>query len=425
MYNIATLKTALLALIGFNDSPDSNISGIDSELTASSSGQYWEDFHPLLHTDNLYYSAPNFEGMGYSAYSVATYDTGDKVLYNSIAWRSKSDSNVDTPAVDSEWESCFSYWLREKTNASIAKLFNRLATDKKLSGSTKAIFSNTLLFEGDGKLSDTITKSSRVVGFAINPQRINNIQVVLNQLGLQFTVAQSSLPIYLWHSSRKGYVATQNVTTTGTQKFNWQALTSFVLDYVSYSSDIDSGGTWFIGYFEDDVTGSAVNKTYDFYAGPCRGCLNTADNVTRYNLWSKYVSIMPFYSTSLDGTNLPAIEDIEYDETTNFGLNLAITVKPDVTELIISNLHLITYPLGMQFANDMLSLMAHNPSTRVNAPQKNAAQNVVLYELSGDANTKGVIKETERAVNALAEDLSNISVALPQNKPTGIRTGAI
>jgi hypothetical protein len=430
MFNISTLKTALTGYIGFRDSRDATVAKIDTDLKTATSGQHWDDFHPLMFTDSLYYAAPNFEGMNYSAYGVATYDTGDRVVYGSVAWESKEDGNQgNTPAVGSHWETCFSAWLRERTESAVAKLFNKLATDKKLSGSTKSIFSNLLLFEGDGKLSDTITKSNRLVGFAINPRRINNISVVVNQIGLQFTAAQSSLPIYLWHSSRKGYVVKVNVTTTGTNKFNWQAVSTFILDFVNYASDIDSGGTWFLGYFESDLTGSAVNKTYDFYAGPCVGCSGSEGNVTKYNLWSKYIDIMPFYVSSgdLDGTNLPALEDIEYDETTNFGLNLSITVKPDLTELITNNLYLITNPLGLQFAADTLRWMVHNPAVRVNQSKINTSKDIIGFELAGgtETNSKGIEKELSEAIDALAVDLSNLSAALPKDKPSGIRIGAI
>ena len=221
----------------------------------------------------------------------------------------------------------------------------------------------------------------------------------------------------------------QAATTTGTNKFNWASLTDFVLDYVNYADDIDSGGTWYLGYFEADITGYAVNKAYDFYAGPCAGCSNDQTNVTKYNLWSKYVSIMPFYvaSADLDSTNLPALENIEYDETTNFGLNLAITVKPDITELITDNKHLFTYPLGMQFANDMLEWMAYNPAVRTNPHRINAGKDVILFDLSGSTDVKsdGIKVELKKAIDALAEDLSNLSAVLPKNKPSGIKIGAI
>jgi hypothetical protein len=426
MVNIATIKTALTGLIGFRNSADAIIAQIDADLTATSSGTYWDDVHSLLHTDNLYYVSPNFEAMNYSAYSTPTYNTGDKVISSSIAWQSKVDNNQgNTPAVGSYWETCFSAWLRDRSEASMAKLFNKLFANKKLSGSTKSLFENRMLFEGDGKLSDTIVKSSRVVGLAIKPRNVNNIRVIIKQLGLQMTAAQTDLPIYLWHSSRKGYVTRQLVTTTGTNRFGWQAMTNFNLDFVNFTDDIDAGGTWFVGYFESDLNGYAVNKAYDFYAGPCVGCSGSQNNVTLYNLWSKYVEIMPFYATP-SGTDLPAIENINTDETTNFGLNLMLSVVPDVTEIITNNLTLITYPLGLQFAVDMLEWMMTNPAVRTNQSRINISKEFIASQLYSDqAGNKGLRREYEEAVESLAYDLSNISAALPDNKPSGLSYGAI
>ena len=433
MFTLSTLKTGLKGWIGFRNSDDPSLPPIDTDIIASSSGMYWDEFHNMLYPDLLYYCSPNYEGNSYSAYAAdTTYAAGDKALYT-YPWQSKVGSNIgNTPAVGSYWETLYSVWLGERVNTSISKLFNKLATDKKLQGSTKSIFSNLQLFTGAGRLSDTITKSSRLVGLSIKPKGINNIQAVLNQIGLQFTVAQTDLPIYLWHSSRKAYYKTQNVTTTGTNQFNWASLTDFVLNYVDFTNDIESGGTWYIGYFEADLTGSAIRKTYDFYTGPCVGCMNTLrDNITKYNLWNKYVDIMPFSVSNgdLDGTNLPAIEDIKYDETTNYGLNLSITVKPDFTEMILDNKALITYPLGLQFANDMLEWIVGNPATRVNPPRDMANIDVqrILYELAGDKATysRGLKGELRDAIEGLAEDFSDISAALPVNKPSGIRSGAI
>ena len=432
MFTLSTLKTGLKGWIGFRDSDDPSIPRIDTALVASGSGQYFDDFHELLYTDAMYYASPNYEGMNFSAYSaVPTYGAGDKVISSNIPWQSKVASNQgNTPAVGAYWETMFSVWLGEKVDASVAMLFNKLATSKKLSGSTKSIFSNLQLFMGAGKLSDTITKSSRLVGLSIQPKNINNIQVVLNQIGLQFTTAQTGLIIYLWHSSRKAAYKSQAVTTTGTGQFHWVSLTDFICNFVDFTNDIDPGGTWFIGYFEADIAGNAVRKTYDFYTGPCIGCSDSASgNITKYNLWSKYVDIMPFTVTNadLDGVNLPAIEDMTYDETTNFGLNLSLTVRPDLTEMIIDNKNLISYPLGMQFARDMLSWMAFNPSVRINPSANNAGRDVILYELDGATDTQAdsVKVELGRAIDALAADLSNISAALPANKPSGIKIGAI
>lgn len=434
MFTLSSLKTGLKGWIGFKDSDDPAIPLIDSGITASSSGAYWDEFHSMLHPDLLYYVSPNYEANTYSAYSGSvTYDTGDKVVNSYVPWQSKTDSNMGhIPAVGTYWETLFSVWLGERVNSSVARLFNKLSTNKKLQGSTKSIFSNLQLFTGAGKLSETITNSSRLVGLAITPKNVNNIQVVLNQIGLQFTAAQTTIYIYLWHSSRKAYYKRQAVTTTGTNQFNWVSLTDFILNYVDFANDIESGGTWYIGYFEGDITGNAVNKSYDFYTGPCIGCPNTLlDNITKYNLWSKYVDVLPFSVSyaNLDGTNLPAIENIDYYESTNFGINLSLTVRPDLTEMVLDNKAIITYPLGLQFANDMIEWMVANPATRINPPHSLAKIDAqrLMYELTGDRNTysQGIKGDLTDALEGLATDLSNVSAALPKNKPSGIKFGAI
>lgn len=389
MVNIAMLKTALSGYIGFR-SPITAPVSISTALRSSVSGQYWDDFHPLLHTDNIYYSAPRGE---------AFVDNQNTVLNN---------------------------WLTGRVEASIATLFNRLITNKKLSHSTKSIFDNLQMFTGAGKLSDSITKSGRIVGLAIRPRNVNNIRVTIDQIGLQLSEIQTGLPVYLWHSSRAATVDSMTVITLRTNSFDWQTA-GFNLDYVNYANDIDSGGTWYIGYFENDLTGNAIRKSYDFYSGPCRECQGIGDNVTRFNLWSKYVEVCPFSTRSISGTNFPDIENLDYDETNNFGLNLSLTVKPDITEMITGNLSLVTYPLGLQFAVDTLNWMLMNPAIRVNPNQSNSSQAVLAYELSGDktSNKLGLIVDCQRAIDALAEDLSNISAALPSNRPTGIQIGAI
>jgi hypothetical protein len=431
MVNISTLQTGLAGLIGVRDTKATDIDAIDSSLTASSSGSYFDDFHPLLHTDTIIKCAPNFAAEVYTPWSaLTTYTIGQRVMYNSIAWESKANANLNnTPAAGAWWKTVFSTWIGEKINASIANLFNRLQTEKKLNLSSKSLFENLQLFTGAGRIQDTITNSGRMVGLQIDPKKINNIAVVLNYLGVQFTDIQAGFNIYLYHSSRKAAVASMAVTTTVAHRFEWKALTagSFDLDFVDFTNNIDSGGHWYIAYFENDITGSAIEKKYDFEDGPCNGCDNTRDEYRIYNLWNKYVDIMPFYfaTTALSGAELPDISKINYTPTTNYGLNLSLSVKPDVTELVVLNKSLVTYPLGLQFAYDMLSWMLFNPTVRINPERVNASQQAMLYERDGDANTEGLKSRLSQAITALAEDLSRLSTALPDNKPSPVRYGAI
>jgi len=433
MYSISSLQSGLTGLIGCRDTKTTDIPAIDSSQTASSSGQYWDDFHPLLDTENLFYCAPNFEAESYATWSVViTYSSGQRVIYSGVAWQSKADANLNhTPAAGAWWKTVFSIWVGERLNTSVASLFNRLATEKKLNLSTKSIFDNLQLFTGPGRLQDTITNSGRMVGLRIHPKMINNIRVIMDKIGVQFSDVQTGFNIYLYHSSRQAAVASMSITTTVAYKFEWKTLTtgSFDLDFVNFANNIDSGGYWYIAYFEDDIAGSSINKKYDFEYGPCNSCANTQDELRIYNLWNRYVDIEPFYVSAddLDGANLPDIDNMAFTPTTNYGLNLSMTVKPDVTELVLLQKDQIIYPLGMQFAYDMISWMVFNPPVRVNPAAVNTRMTTqqLYYERDGDANTDGFKQKLSRAIAALAEDLSKLSTALPDNKPSRVSYGAI
>ncbi len=433
MYNISSLQSGLAGLIGFRNTKATDIDAIDSALTTTSSGSYFDDIHPLMHTDTLTKCSPNFAAENYGTWSAAlSYPYGTKKIYSNIAYQCTvvAGSTIGVlPSLLTEWKTVFSVWLGEKYNASISNLFNRLAVEKKLNLSTKSIFEDVQLFTGAGRLQDTITNSGKMVGLQIDPKKINNIKAVLNYIGVQFSDIQAGFNIYLYHSSRKQPIATMAISTTVAYRFEWKALTagSFDLDFVNFTNNIDSGGHWFIAYFEDDITGSSINKAYDFEEGPCSGCSNTRDEYRIYNLWNKYVDIMPFYfnAADLDGTNLPDLNKIVHTSTTNYGLNLSISVVPDVTALILQQKSVIVYPLGLQFAYDMLSWMLFNPTMRVSPESINANQQVILYERDGDANTDGVKQRLVKAISALAEDLSKISTALPNNKPSSVRYGSI
>ncbi|MFA5727517.1 MAG: hypothetical protein WC886_07750 [Saccharofermentanaceae bacterium] len=433
MYNISLLQTGLSGLIGFRDTKATDIDAIDSSLISTISGSYFDDIHPLMHTDTLTKVAPNFKAENYGTWSaLISYPLGTRKIYNNIAYQCTKvgGSTIGTlPSALTEWETVFSAWLLEKYNASVSNLFNRLAVEKKLNLSTKSLFEDVQLFTGAGRLQDTITNSGKMVGLQIDPKKINNIKAVLNYIGIQFSAIQPAFNVYLYHSSRKEPVAQMAITTTTAYKFEWKLLTagSFDLNFVDFINNIDSGGHWYIAYFEDDITGNSINKSYDFEEGPCSGCSNTKDEYRIYNLWNKYVDVMPFYflPADLDGTNLPDIEKIYHTPTTNYGLNLSLSVVTDVTALILQQKNLITYPLGLQFAYDMLTWILYNPTLRINPEQINANQQTILYERDGDANTEGMKQRLGKAISALAEDLSKISAALPDNKPTRMRYGAI
>ena len=131
---------------------------------------------------------------------------------------------------------------------------------------------------------------------------------------------------------------------------------------------------------------------------------------------------MPCAFSDLDGVNLPS--DISYGSY-NWGLNFALTVLPDVTDTILANKSALTYPLGLQFAVDMLQWIAVNPPRRTNPVQGNIQAGAVLYDLNGEDGKAGLKKELADAIKALNFDFSELSAALPSTKPSGFKYRAI
>jgi len=236
---------------------------------------------------------------------------------------------------------------------------------------------------------------------------------------------QKDLPVYLYKSAREQYVDKQLVSTTDTSTFAWVSMTGWSAYFNSIADSYDAGSVWYVGYFEDDVSGNAIGKTYDYVTGPCVGCPSHASERNRFNLWNKFFDIMPVSSATLDGEDLPS--DFSVSRTCNWGLNLSVSVRPDVTEIFTANKQALTYPLGLQFAVDMLGWAILNPMRRTNPMHGNIQKEVISYDLDGTGQGRnlGLRGRLADAIKALNFDFSKISAALPDYQPSKFKYRAI
>jgi len=341
--------------------------------------------------------------MAYTNWTSTGYATGSYVMYDKIAYKAtRTMLTSDTPSLTgSAWESPVNDWIQNKQYAAINKLSNQIFTNKKLNESTKTFLDSVQVVDGAGRIEDTVTGAGRFVGFEINLRRINNIKAVINQIGLQLTTSQT-LTVYLFHSSHKAAVGTWSLTNSTAHTFDWKTATATSgtneLNYVNYSGDIDSGGKFYIGYFESDLTGSAIKKDFD-----CD---------TTYK-WSRFADIRPIEvpSGGLDGTNIFDINDVGYSSS-NYGLNLSFSIKTDLTEMLTENKELFVDALGYQFASDMLQGMIFNSDSRINKIQDTATRNAVAYEWNAAENANSIRKRLDLAYKALEFELSKIRKAI-------------
>lgn len=435
MVQVDKIQDALLHLIGWKQTTN-NIEGasVCESLTESESGLYFQQAHPLITIDNLFCVAPDFsaneETASYSEYeaykqtaqasamalrSVAVveqpkYNKGQVVIFGGKLYKALQDitdistSKTANPStLQDEWAetSLFSEWLESKVKGSIAKVVNRFINDKLVSNTTKAICENKALFDGTGRLTDTITNRNNLVGLEIVPIRAKGITTKINKIGLQFTKPGQYI-LYLMHSSSEEPVAIISVDKQHSG-FEWIKVDNLLLPYSSEFTD--AGGSWYLCYKQSELPegSQAINKDKDWSKGPCKSC--SRSEFMSWQAWSKYLEIHPFSIKEAEGEmSMWDVENNNYEYNKNYGINLDISIHCDLTEFIIEQRSLFTDLIMKQFAIDMLREFAYNPNVRTNRHSINVSRMDILYELDGDSSSmkkSGLSYQLEQAFKAV------------------------
>ena len=387
MFNFSSVEACLSPLIGWKDYFDTDIPRLDAARLISDSGQFYNLNDNEINLDTIYNTMP--QGKNLSTY------------------------------------------LEERTKGSITNLMTAVFNKKFNAESTKSLFKQQYIFPQPGNKNNLITPSGRFVGFQLILKNEIGIQTLINRIGLQFNAVQTALKIYLFHSSQQEPISSLEFTTAAANNMQFfdAALGGEVvadewkLDY--YVPGVDAGGEWFLGYFENDITGQAVKKDFDFRTGPCRSCSPSAMKL--YNTLTDKVGIFPITvdSGSLNGNDLFNIDNIVYSSNSNFGLNLGFTCVCDNTQVICDQKHIIVDALKLQVKKDIYTDILN--STRLNYLE-GVAQSIILSTVKGDEATQieGIDVILDRKIDSLNFDMSRLSMdCLPCAKNKGYRPRAI
>ena len=417
MVRIAEIQKNLLHLIGWKQSYDRNDGAwLAKSLTESESGLYYQDMHPLLTLQNLLSIAPDFKNFVYPEYSIEdSHKEGEVVVNEDKYYKAKQDVPADVVQITNTeyWEETnpFSEWLEGKTKASIIKAVNRYINEKAVKGTYKALCEKKTLFDGTGRIYDTVKNRNNLVGFEIIPIRSKGVTTKINRIGLQFT-EPGDYTILIMHSSIIEPYYQETFTKKTNNSMEWFTPSQEL--YLPYESDsIDAGGSWYICYLQSELPegSQAIRKNRDWSKGPCNEC--SRHEFEAWKIWSKYLEVHPFFVneeliTSVDEQiQLWDVKDNLYDYSTNYGLNLDITVACDITDFIIDQKSLMQDYIGKSIAIDFLREFAYNSNVRTNRHSINASRPDILYEIDGDTSSmkkSGLSYQLELALNAL--DLS-------------------
>jgi len=432
MYNESALMSCLFGLAGWRQNQNPEYITLPASLTASLTGLYYQDEQPLVCMENLDQALKNYDVWPYQAYAEhAVYAIGDKSRYTDGLVYEALAAIADAPAVlvPGDWVEVplLAQKLEALTRASINKVAAQMITKKKLDGVTKTIFENVQLFAGVGDITQKVTKQSRFVGFEIRTKSARDLAVAIRRIGTQFSLSNPALKIWLFHSSQVDPVDFAELALPRANAFTWSP-SELVLH--AQGAQLFPGGAYYLGYYEDDLQGMAINKGYNFGAVPaCGSCTN---DLALYSQWSQVVSVTPFYVSADYLVDIgpsapggPLLWDInanQYVYNNNFGLNLDLTTGCDLTEFFCREKRLFTEAILKQVAVDSLLELAY--STRNNTIAKETRDLAVFALTNPDANNQGLVAKRDQAIEALTFDFSDLSpVCLPCGNKNGVAWG--
>lgn len=442
MIRVNEIVEALLPLVGWEQdySPKNTI---DSRLTVSESGLYYQQAHPLVTTKNVQSIMPEDFIEQYEEWDVtATYRKGAKVQHDGIVWIATRQTTGEEPDIttfdgdypadyDSSDEAWLPYnmlsdYLLRLTRQAITQVVQTFLTKKSLLKESKPLLDRLPFFDGAGRIDNIAPKGQRLVGFEITPVRAMGVTTKIERVGLQMTGSTGDVMLYLFHSSQRDPIKTKTVTITkGNGSMQWVDLSDWYLPYISEHND--AGGSWYLCYNQADIPFEmdAVNVARDWSRDPCGTC--NRGSLEGWRELTKYIQIAPFRVPSLETfAEYPELWDVEqmvYTNTQNYGLNVVVSVACDLTDFIISQRNIFATVLQKQLAVTVLRTLALNPDVRVNRHQSNAGQFDLLYEIDGNPQGRktGLGKELEEYYDALDIDTRGIDRICLTCRPVGVR----
>lgn len=425
------IQEKLLHLIGWEQNYDTSDLKISDALTVSESGLYFQQIHPLLTLQNMSCIAPDFKNITFPEYnSEKEYSKGNVVDYQGTQYKALQKAQGKQPDIESEYwveTNLFSEWLESKTKASIQKAIARYCNEKTVEGTNKPLCESRTLFDGTGRLVDTVKNKKNLVGFEIIPVRAKGVTTKINKICLQFTKA-GEYTLYLMHSSMDAPVKIIKLNKIRDNSAEWFTVDDLYLPY--QSEDNDAGGSWYLCYFQSELPegSQAIRKNKDWSKEPCGSC--SRRELLTWMAWSKYLEIHPFYVneelTDIEDESLHLwdVENNQYTYDNNYGLNLEVTVSCDITDFIVEQRMMFQDVIAKQVAIDMLREFAYNSNVRTNRHSINASRLDILYEVDGDSSSmkkSGLSYQLDIAFKAIKLSTSGIDRVCLPCKNNGIK----
>lgn len=362
MINATTIKSAFAGKIGFRQNPDPNGWQLGARTT-STSGLWFNSVHPHLTAENLISIAPRFEQF-----------------------------EGTTEAINE----AFTNWFVEKIDdATVAVVHNWI--NKKLENLTAGnLLSRSKLFNEAHRVTDTEADDGKIVGFEIRPAASSSLVVSIEKVGLQFNTNQT-ITLKLFQGGQSGPVQTKEFDYTGAGSVQW----------LPVGWNLDGESTYWLAYHQSDITGLALNGVRD-YSFDSKG-------LTTYP-FSRHVDVVGFEAAGADVSALWDLGGNTTNLSTNYGLNLKLSVKCDYTNLVVEQADIFLESVMLGVGLSLLRELLSNPNSRINRNEANISKPQLAFDIDGDrGNRKGCVAyRYDQSIDGIQFDLTGIDkICLP------------
>lgn len=307
-------------------------------------------------------------------------------------------------------------YLSERMSDALVRLSNSIYTNKQLNNNAKTIFPDTKLYDSPGSVHDTIEKYNRFVGFRLKG-KTQDISLLLKKLGTQFESENPDLKIYLYQQDLSQPLKIWTISSFKKYQLQWHDISESELTMIASES------TYYLGYYESDLNGRAINKAISFIKPPC-SCAPVEYNL--WKKWNRYLYVQAFYIDSVNLNEDRTIWDIDNENLVDrysWGLNLVTAATCDLTAVFCANKLLLIDALATQAAVLMIEEMAH--TSRDNQQSKTLSQKA-FYALDNKENkATGLYKSLEKKIEVVNLDLGLLNSECLPCQSAGITFGTI
>ena len=360
-FNSTLVAPKYANLIGWRQFYDATEIDLPSSLTDTDSGEYYQQKHPALALDIIKTCLP-----------------------------AKRDLEE---------------YLRTSVTDATNEIFNDLLNHRKVREYGKSLLEESVLLNKYGWSRDVITNQNRFVGMQIRVKDLTALKAVITEVGLQMSGIET-FNLYLYHSSKKDPLLIFERTTTGSNQWDWKKED---IELSSFKSELYQGGVFILGYYQEDLTGNAINySNFNWERGVCGGCNDSHLRVWRsikdnFHVFPLYVPAGSFTKDEMFDMN-----DVIYSKEESFGLNMKFSVQCDLTDFFIQNRFVFKNLLAIKVTYNILNMMKF--SQEINNVEENIKM-MIIRDLEGDIDTKLMNLPTQYhvALKSVSFDISGIN----------------